>query len=160
MPVTRQGPPVTHASDLASCNPAGRVPPRCQVAPKSSECADQNVLPSVAMIVQSCALAHWTAVTCAAPAGLTAVVQLDPPSRVMSTMPDGAEPLVPTAIQSRVLGHETPVRAGAEASGRGWAAHLRPPSRVVSITVAGPGPGPGAPTAQQRSAPAHDTAFS
>lgn len=179
-PVTRQEPPVTHVREAASCSPAGRFPPRCQVRPKSFECADQNVVPSVAMTVQSTALAHSTPLITVAPAGMATTLQLDPASWVVSTMPAEAEPLRPTAMQSRALGHEIAVRAGAEVRCRGCATHVCPPSTVASITVAGEGggdedgveldvgedvivlalPGPGVPTAQQRSAPAHDTASS
>jgi len=83
-------------------------------------------------------------------------------------------------MQSRALGHEIAVRAGAEVRRRGCATHVCPPSKVASITVAGAAggdvdgvvldveedvtvlavAGPGVPTAQQRSAPAHDTASS
>ena len=179
-PVARQGPPATHVREPASCSPAGSFPPRCQVRPKSFECADQIVVPSVAMTVQSMARGHSAPLITVAPAGMATTLQLDPASCVVSAMPAEAEPLRPTAMQSRALGHEIAVRAGAEVRCRGCATHVRPPAKVASITVAGEGggdedgvelevgedvivlavPGPGVPTAQQRSAPAHDTASS
>jgi hypothetical protein len=83
-------------------------------------------------------------------------------------------------MQIRAVGHEIPVRAGAEARCRGCATQACPPSVVASITVVDEGgaeeggtdeevgeevtvlavPAPGVPTAQQRSAPAQDTASS
>jgi hypothetical protein len=141
------------------------------VRPKSAEWADQNVVPSVAMTVQSTALEHWTLVITVAPAGMATALQLDPPSWVVSTIPAVVDPLRPTAMQSRTLGHEIPVRAGAEVRRRGCVTHVRPPSMVASMTVCGEAAGevdvsvagvpvPGVPTAQQWSAPAQDTASS
>jgi hypothetical protein len=88
-------------------------------------------------------------------------------------------------MQTRVVGHEIPVSAGAEARCRGCATQTCPPSVVASITVVDEGgadedgadedvadedvgeevtvlavPAPGVPTAQQRSALAQDTASS
>jgi hypothetical protein len=82
-------------------------------------------------------------------------------------------------MQSRALGHDIEVRAGADVRCSGCATHVCPPSKVASITVVGAGggdeggveldgedvivlavPGPGVPTAQQRSAPAQETASS
>ncbi len=135
-PVTRHDPPVIQVSDPAPCKPAGRLPPRCQLRPKSVEWADQNVVPSVAMTVQSPALGHSTLVITVAPAGMASACQLAPASWVVTTMPAEVEPSRPTAIQSRAVGHEIPVRAGAGSRPRGCATHVRPPSTVASTTVA------------------------
>ena len=73
-------------------------------------------------------------------------------------------------MQSRTLGHETAVRAGAGLSVSDWAVQVFPPSIVASITVAAAGgtdvvvpvalEGPRAPTAQQWVGPAQVTASS
>jgi hypothetical protein len=82
-------------------------------------------------------------------------------------------------MQSSTVGHEIPVRAGAEASGNGWATQVAPPLTVASMTVAGAGGvagadevvvepvaagaaagSPGVPTAQQWPRPAQATALS
>jgi hypothetical protein len=98
-PVTRQDPPVTQVRDPASSKPAGRLPPRCHWRPKSTECADQNVVPSVAMTVQSMVLEHSTLVITVAPAGTATAAHDAPALRVVSTMPAEADPLKPTAMQ-------------------------------------------------------------
>ena len=138
-PVTRQAAPAAQERSPASMSPGGRSPSRAHVCPKSVEWADQKVVPSLAMTVQSSALAHSTLVTTMAPAGTAAWAQVVPPSPVVSTTPAVPVPLRPTAMQSRALGHEIPVRAGAGVSVTGCAVQVSPPSTVASITVAGDG---------------------
>ncbi len=122
------------------------------------------------MAVQSIALAHTTLVTTMAPAGTEAWAQVAPPSPVVTTTPAVPLALRPTAMQSRTLGHEMAVRAGAGVSVSDCAVQVFPPSTVASMTVAGDGgteevvavapEDPGAPTAQQWVGPAQVTASS
>jgi hypothetical protein len=134
------------------------------------------------MAVQSVALVQSTLVTMMAPAGAEAAFQSAPPRRVVSTVPDGASPLNPTAMQRRTKGHEMPVSAGAVGKESGSAVHDLPPSTVASMTAVVGGDGteevvvlvlvlvpapaagvvvaPGVPTAQQWSESAQETASS
>src|SRR6516162_5331384 len=77
------------------------------------------------------------------------------------SLPGSEAPFEPTAIQARALGHEIPLSCGMTDPCTGWGVHFRPPSLVATMTVAGDEAdefGPATPTAQQRSASAHDTA--
>ena len=175
-PFTRQSVPPRHERPPASCRPAGRSPSRSQVRPKSVERADQNVVPSLAMTVQSVALGHATLETTMAPAGGGTSSHVAPASCVVSTTPADAESFKPTVMHRLSLGHEIPSSAGVDGSASGSPAQDRPPSVVASITSArvagtevevpvpaaavGAGPDPGLPTAQQCSASAQETASS
>jgi hypothetical protein len=71
-PVTKQATSGTHDKLPASCIPAGRRPSFCHERPKSLEWVDQNVVPSLAMAVQSLAVVHMTLVMTTAPTGIEA----------------------------------------------------------------------------------------
>ena len=99
-PVTRQRPSATQVRDPASLQARREAAPALpDWRPKSTECADQNVVPSVAMTVQSMGLEHSTLVITVAPAGTATAAHDAPALRVVTTMPAEPDPLRPTAMQ-------------------------------------------------------------
>ncbi len=111
---------------------------------------------SLTIAVQSKTLAHCTLGMFSAPGSAVAGDQTMPPSDVVNTtpLPGTDAPVEPTAMQSRVVGHETPLSCGTTDPRTACAFHFFPPSLVAMMTVAGRVAGalaPATPTAQHRS---------
>jgi hypothetical protein len=115
--------------------------------------------PLLTTAVQSAALAHCTLGMSSAPVSAPAGDHTLPPSDVVYVT--SLAPFVPTAIHAWTVGHEMPLSCGMAGPGTGCGVHFIPASLVATMTVAGDAAdelGPATPTAQHRSAFAHDTA--
>ena len=116
------------------------VPSRCHAWPKSVLVADQSDEPSLTTARHALTDEHETAITVSAPVGDDTGVQVAPPLVVATTTPPGSDaPSDPTAMQSLVVGHDTPLSSGVLPPATCCACHDRPPFLVATITVAEPG---------------------